>query len=205
MERSIWYILVAGLLAFSSRPGDVVVLAEEQNTAAVDEEAAKGLRFRTEGTIVKTEKGLHFMVPEDWPVEKRDGIVIPVPVDEYVQAKFKLIEARLKTIEERLDAPGQQDQKTDGQGKDILSSVDQQSLIRLIDERLEIVEHEFKTAEGDIAGQKEANFTLAGELNEIEKKIKDLESQVTQIRSEIEEEKAGSSQEQVPQYDFPKQ
>lgn len=52
---------------------------------------------------VKTEKGLRFAVPSDWPIEEHGGALAPIPVEEYVVRKFKAIESRLKTIESSLE------------------------------------------------------------------------------------------------------
>ncbi|GEM_PF-1545381 len=52
---------------------------------------------------VTTPEGLTFRVPEDMPIEKRNGIVAPIPFDEYMYGKFKQMDQRLKTIDERLE------------------------------------------------------------------------------------------------------
>ncbi len=44
--------------------------------------------------------GLNFEVPEDWPIEKRNGIIAPIPTEEYVAIKFKMIEEEFETIKE---------------------------------------------------------------------------------------------------------
>jgi hypothetical protein len=54
-----------------------------------------------EGTVKKTKDGLHFQLPPDWPVEKRGGMTVPIPVEEYLGQKFKAIESRLQAIEQR--------------------------------------------------------------------------------------------------------
>ena len=54
-------------------------------------------------TVRKTQEQLHFELPLDWPVEKRGGIVGPIPVEEYLAMKFKALEARLQVIEQRLN------------------------------------------------------------------------------------------------------
>ena len=51
---------------------------------------------------VKTEKGLRFAVPEDWPIEEHGGALAPISVEEYVARKFKAIETRLEIIESGL-------------------------------------------------------------------------------------------------------
>ena len=54
-------------------------------------------------TVRKTKEQLHFELPPDWPVEKRGGIVGPIPVEEYLAMKFKRLESRLQTIEQHLN------------------------------------------------------------------------------------------------------
>lgn len=55
-----------------------------------------------EGTVRKTEQGLHFQVPEDWPVERRAGVVTPVPIEEYLARKFKTLDAAVQGLEQRV-------------------------------------------------------------------------------------------------------
>ena len=52
---------------------------------------------------VTTKEGLLFRVPEDMPVETRNGIQAPIPFDEYMYGKFKQMDERLKSIETKLD------------------------------------------------------------------------------------------------------
>lgn len=53
-------------------------------------------------TVVRTEEGLRFRLPEDWPVEKRGSVVAPIPVEEYLSKKFSALEARLRALEQQL-------------------------------------------------------------------------------------------------------
>ena len=53
-------------------------------------------------TVEKTKEQLHFKLPPDWPIEKRAGMVQPIPVEEYLAMKFKALDARLQAIEQRL-------------------------------------------------------------------------------------------------------
>lgn len=50
-------------------------------------------------TVVKTKDGLHFNLPADWPVEKRDGVVAPIPMEEYLGRKFSTLENRVHLLE----------------------------------------------------------------------------------------------------------
>jgi len=42
--------------------------------------------------------GLRFKVPEDWPIEKRGGVLAPIPTEEYVSMKFKDIDKEFEDI-----------------------------------------------------------------------------------------------------------
>ena len=53
-------------------------------------------------TVRKTEDGLHFNVPPDWPIEKRNGVTGPIPVEEYLARKFQALGAQLQGLEQRL-------------------------------------------------------------------------------------------------------
>ncbi|MBI4598501.1 MAG: hypothetical protein HY737_08905 [Candidatus Omnitrophica bacterium] len=63
---------------------------------AADDDASRA------ATVRKTEDRLHFQLPQDWPVERRNGMIAPVPVEEYLAMKFGAIEERLQAIEQRL-------------------------------------------------------------------------------------------------------
>ena len=53
-------------------------------------------------TTRKTESGLHFQLPTDWPIEKRGGVVGPIPIEEYVARKMTSIESRLQGLEQQV-------------------------------------------------------------------------------------------------------
>ena len=46
----------------------------------------------------KKKSGLNFQVPEDWPIEKRGGILAPIPTEEYFLIKFKATEEEFQAI-----------------------------------------------------------------------------------------------------------
>lgn len=52
---------------------------------------------------VTTKQGLTFRVPEDMPIEYRDGMVAPIPFDEYMYGKFKQMDFRMQRIESKLE------------------------------------------------------------------------------------------------------
>ena len=56
-----------------------------------------------EGLVIKSVDGLKFRVPEDMPIEKKNGIVAPMDLTEYVAIKFSRTEKRLRNIQERIE------------------------------------------------------------------------------------------------------
>ena len=54
-------------------------------------------------TVRKSQENLNFQLPPDWPIERRGGMVGPIPVEEYLAMKFKTLDARLQTIEQKLN------------------------------------------------------------------------------------------------------
>lgn len=64
--------------------------------------AGQAIRAEEEpATTVVTREGLRFNLPADWPVEKRGGIVAPIPIEEYLARKFSALEKRLHEVEQR--------------------------------------------------------------------------------------------------------
>ncbi len=53
-------------------------------------------------TVPKTKENLHFELPPDWPVEKRGGLVAPIPIEEYLAKRFKMIDSRSAAMEQRV-------------------------------------------------------------------------------------------------------
>lgn len=51
---------------------------------------------------VKKEKGLSFKVADDWPIEERNGLVGPIPIEEYVSIKFKDIRTQLSNLSQQM-------------------------------------------------------------------------------------------------------
>ena len=54
-------------------------------------------------TVQKTKEGLHFNLPPDWPVEKRGGVMGPIPIEEYLSKKFSALNTQLQSLEQRLN------------------------------------------------------------------------------------------------------
>jgi hypothetical protein len=74
-------------------------VSNAKEAPAQEEDVLPPLEYRT----VTTPEGLSFRVPEDMPIEMRSGILSPIPFEEYVYAKFKQIDLKLKKISNQLD------------------------------------------------------------------------------------------------------
>jgi hypothetical protein len=70
--------------------------------AGVGAPDARAADDRGEGTVIKSEDGLRFKLPADWPVEKRGNVVAPIPVEEYLAKKFSAMDTRLRQVEQQL-------------------------------------------------------------------------------------------------------
>jgi len=74
--------------------------ADQEETAdSTMAEEMKKYRFET----VTTKEGFKFSIPSDMPIERKDGLVTPIPFEEYLYIKFKMIEERIGKMEKRLD------------------------------------------------------------------------------------------------------
>ena len=63
------------------------------------EDEIKNYRFKT----VTTPEGLNFKIPEDMPIETRNGLKAPIPYDEYLYFKFKKLEEKLVETGAKID------------------------------------------------------------------------------------------------------
>ena len=82
-------IVSIGWLALASNAS--IASAEDQNN-------------QPPSTVIKTNAGLNFNVPADWPIEKRNGVVGPIPIEEYLGRKFSALDSRLQSLERQASA-----------------------------------------------------------------------------------------------------
>ena len=54
-------------------------------------------------TVKRSQQNLNFQLPPDWPIERRGGIVGPIPVEEYLAMKFKALDSRLQGLEQQVN------------------------------------------------------------------------------------------------------
>ena len=90
---------------WSRRVPGIVLLAAVCVAAAAGtarSEDGHGQDAKPPQSVVKTKDGLHFNVPPDWPVEERNGVVGPIPAEEYMARKFSGMDSRLKTLEQQV-------------------------------------------------------------------------------------------------------
>jgi len=53
---------------------------------------------------VETKEGLRFEVPSDRPIVKRNGVVAPIPMDEYLHQKMKTLLKRIDELDQKVEA-----------------------------------------------------------------------------------------------------
>jgi hypothetical protein len=89
--------LNATVLLFVCAACALPAFADEQ-TAKAEKDLTDNFEYQT----VTTKEGLTFRVPEDMPIVTRNGITAPIPFDEYMYGKFKLMDSRLRSIETKV-------------------------------------------------------------------------------------------------------
>ena len=52
---------------------------------------------------VRTEGAHRFLLPKDWPVERRDGHLSPITVEAYLSMKFSQVKRKFSETDQRLD------------------------------------------------------------------------------------------------------
>lgn len=69
--------------------------------------AAEDATLSDDTVTVRTEGAHRLLLPNDWPVEQKDGLVNPVPVEQYLGMKFERVASRLDEIMQRMAAMDQ--------------------------------------------------------------------------------------------------
>lgn len=54
-------------------------------------------------TVIKEVAGHRFDVPEDMPIERKDGIIAPIAIDKYIALKFSRLEKKLDIRFEKIE------------------------------------------------------------------------------------------------------
>jgi len=93
MKKLFVWVLAGIVLALGSQP----LLAVNEREDKYD----RPIKY-----AVKEQEGLRFDVPEDWPIEKRGGVVAPIPVDEYLVIKFKEVDKKIEALSDEIESFG---------------------------------------------------------------------------------------------------
>ncbi len=91
--RHLFLVIFFAMVSLSLCPAETT---QENATASPDTKDSGGL-------VTKTVDGLHFAVPPDMPIEKKNSIVAPMQLSEYVSIKFDNLQDRVAKIEETID------------------------------------------------------------------------------------------------------
>ena len=54
--------------------------------------------------VIKSEENHRLLLPKDWPVERKHGVVSTVPMEQYLSMKFDQVRDRFQQTTGRLDA-----------------------------------------------------------------------------------------------------
>lgn len=111
------WLLVAGCLGF-------LLATSDWRLATVF--AAQELEEKEEPyeVVVKTWKGLRFTVPPDWPIEERNNVIAPIPIEEYLAKKFSEMENRLEALGRQMQTLEQRVSELGSSGKGKGSSLE---------------------------------------------------------------------------------
>lgn len=151
----------------------------------------------------RTQKGLKFNVPEDWPIEERNGVVGPIPIEEYIDIKFKDIASQLEALKqdwakkieevnlelnnfktdvsEKLKLPDSlmEPEKTEKDWSVILDEI--MSRLGLVEKELDLLSEEMNA--------------IKTQNDSVVKQYKDILASIDNLRSELEDMKYRSSDE----------
>jgi peptidoglycan hydrolase CwlO-like protein len=154
--------------------------------------------------VKRVEKGLRFNVPEDWPVEERNGVVAPVPVEEYLESKFKDITSQLESIKQDLSSKFQEAKQDISSLKDEISEKLKQMKSDAqakepqpedVSMSLDSIISRFNSVEKSLGGLSEElrdvdyqDKSINSQLNDMEIRIKQLESELEDIKEKLPKE-----------------
>jgi prefoldin subunit 5 len=150
---------------------------------------------------VKAMKGLNFQVPEDWPIEKRGGIVAPIPTEEYVAKKFKSVAEELQALKDELTAKFDELQssikvlesgfsgelkkvKSQGQGPAVVTQgvPDAGSSQELFKEGLDSLD---RKVAGEVQSIKAQLEQVNSKLSSLDKKMKEIQAQLYKVDEKV--------------------
>lgn len=63
---------------------------------------AQEAELTDEHMTVRTEANHNLLLPNDWPIQQKDGQLGPVPVEQYLSMKFGQVRAKTQAMDQRL-------------------------------------------------------------------------------------------------------
>jgi len=79
--------------------------------------AAEDNTLSDDTVTVRTEGAHRLLLPNDWPVEQKDGLVNPVPIEHYLSMKFSQVASRLDEVAQRMASMDQRLRNVEAQQK----------------------------------------------------------------------------------------
>ena len=59
--------------------------------------------FTDDEVVVKNEAGHRMLLPKEWPIEHRHGVISPVPIEQYLSQKFDQVRDRFQGTDRRIN------------------------------------------------------------------------------------------------------
>ena len=163
---------------------------DKKDEETIAEGSSKGFNLKSEEDLMlKTKKGLHFTLPEDWPVEKKDGIVQPMSIYEYFSSKFKTVETEFAAVKQRLDAIERKGTSPDDEKKKMLKSAGEVAFSEGVDARLNMLELEVRDTK-KAASDKSLEELNSSKIKDLEARIEDLQKRVLALEEKTEKQEA---------------
>ncbi len=116
----------------------------EENEVLTDDEMA-----------VRTEGAHHFLLPKDWPVERRDGHLSPFTVEAYLSMKFGQVKRKFSETDQHLKALEQRVVELEQEQNSLLK------WMRLMEARQQTAQQDKEATHGDATQVPEAESPQA--------------------------------------------
>ncbi len=105
--------------------------------------------FTDDQVTVRLEGAHHLLLPKDWPVSQRDGLLSPAPIEAYLSMKFGQVREKFRDTDQRLGAIEQRLDRLEQDQKNLLKG------LRLVEDRLQAAQPQ-EVTHGDATQNPEA-------------------------------------------------
>lgn len=130
-----------------------VLIASGACAAASAQPATKEDAITDDEVVIRQADGHNLLLPRDWPVEHKNGVVSPVSVEQYLSMKFDQVRERFAQTDQRFDQLSRRLEQVE------LEQKLAQKRLRILEERPLPAEHATAPPSGsppDAAGQSAA-------------------------------------------------